>query len=206
MKHILAGIGFVLILLSVMLLLITIKYKSDAALYLLRAPLPITSGAQVRQNIQVVSPDTYCIDVTCLVAGSLASPDGLNEAYKKIPSDISVTISADEKVIFKQRADLHKNATLTDGRVRYRLSDVDIDKAGQYHLDLYLQKDITILQGTEPMLVVQRSDGVIESSLVIRTLMFIVCSGMSLAGMVLIIGDFLRTRTNKRRAIQHRNQ
>jgi hypothetical protein len=167
-------------------------------------PLLTSQGSHYEQKFQITSPERYCIDVVCLAVEPLESADGLNvgSQYENIPCDMVVTISDGEKVIFKQRAGFLSNGVLSYGRVRYGLLSVDIEKAGQYSLNIDTQKDLSFLDDAAPKLEIHMSDGAIESRLVVRVIMFCLCVGMTFLAVILIFGDLFHTWSKKRKAIR----
>ena len=203
-KHIPAMTGLLLILLAALTFSFAKGHYSDDAFYPMTAPLLTGGAAHYEQKIWIATSETYAIRVACSAIGPLDEQDVSNASsnYETIPCDMSVTISDRDKVIFKQRAlSLHRYAT-SYGKIYYELFNVDIEKSGQYDLKVDSYKDLSFLNSTEPKLQLSMGAGAIESGLALRIILFCVCVVLAVSGIVLILGDFIHTRSNRRKLIQ----
>jgi hypothetical protein len=201
--HVLTRLGLLLLALSFAAYLYVSRRTAPPALYPLESPLSMSEGAHFSQSFDVINPENYRIEILCLAVGPLARKgenDGDPEKlYERIPCDMYMTVSQGTNLISKRRVGFLDRGVLWQGKARYYLADVDINKPGRYELSIDNLKDLSFLTPTEPKLEVRMSSGGLESNLVVHHLLPSYCIGFGVLGLWLVGCGVILTKFKKPR-------
>ena len=199
--HILTKLGLIFLGLSVAAWLFISRWSSNTTLDPLSAPISTSEGAHFSQSFDIPSAENYYISVVCLAVGPLESKDDIDfeKQYKKIPCDMYITLSRKGNVVSKRRVGFLDRGALWDGKVRYYLLDVDIDKPGPYELTIDNQKDLSFLNPTEPQLKVSFSPSSRETDEMVRALLPSYCLRLGVVALILIGFGLMLGKSSKKR-------
>lgn len=198
--HILIKLGVIILVLSLTAWLYITRWSSHATLYPLSAPISTSESSSSRKSLEIASAGRYYIALVCLAVGPLEKKgdNDVEKQYERIPCDMAITLLREGNVVFKRRVGMLERGGIWNGKIRYDLVDLDVDKSGQYELVIENQRDLSLLDATEPRLEIYLNPSSLESRLTIRAFSPYFCSSFGVLGLILIGFGAVLTKSNKK--------
>lgn len=200
--HIMTKIGLVILGLTLTAWLLLSQWASRKSLDPISVPLQTSAGAHFGKTVDISSTEHYYMDVLCLAVGPLDSKGEIDieKQYESIPCNMYIKLAKEGETIFERRVGFLDRAVLWQGKVRYYLLDMGIDKSGLYELSVDNLTDLSFLNPTEPHLEVRISSSALETAEVVRFLLPSYGFAAGIVGLILIVSGMVLVARRDRRS------